>query len=273
MLTSIIVSTYNQPDMLKLVLTALNDQHDKNFEVIVADDGSTAETANMLADLSGSLSYTLKHVWQEDVGFRAGTIRNKAVAASQGTYLIFLDGDCVPFASFIERHMSLKEDGWFVRGNRSMLSKEFTEIVLDESLPIHRYSKFTWLKRRMNKSIKRLLPLLHLPIGWYRKSKPIDWHGVKTCNLGLWRKDFELVNGFDERYIGWGREDADLAVRLFNNGIRRKEGICATCVLHLWHPESDRGQLEANDTLLEQQIINKTKRAEDGYTNHLQKSL
>ncbi len=268
MLTSIIISTYNQPDMLRLVLTALNEQDYKEFEVIVADDGSTEETASMLSELKSSLNYELKHVWHEDKGFRAAAIRNKAVVASKGGYLIFLDGDCVPFPSFLERHMMLKEDGWFVRGNRTMLSEEFTRIVLKEKLLIHHYSKYTWMMLRIKKRIKRILPLLHLPIGWYRKNKPIDWFGVKTCNLGVWRKDFELVNGFDERYIGWGREDADLAVRLFNNGIKRKEGIYATCVLHLWHPESDRIKLEINDALLQEHIKNKTKRAIDGYTKH-----
>lgn len=268
MLTSIIVSTYNQPEMLRLVLTALNEQHYKEFEVIVADDGSTEETTSMLSELKNSLSYELKHVWHKDMGFRAAAIRNKAVVASKGDYLIFLDGDCVSFPSFLERHMKLKEQGWFVRGNRTMLSKSFTQIVLKENLPIHHFSKYIWIRQRIKKNIKRFLPLLHLPIGWYRKNKSVDWFGVKTCNLGVWRKDFELVNGFDERYIGWGREDADLAVRLFNNGIRRKEGIYATCVLHLWHPESDRRKLEVNDALLQQHIKNKTKRAIDGYTKH-----
>ncbi len=268
MFTSIIVSTYNQPDMLKLVLSALNEQHNKEFEVVVADDGSTEATFNMLEPLKGSFSYELKHVWHKDKGFRAAAIRNKAVAASKGEYLIFLDGDCVPFPSFLNRHLKLMEVGWFVRGNRTMLSEEFTRVVLKEKLPIHHYSKYTWMMLRVKKRIKRILPLLHLPMGWYRKNKPIDWFGVKTCNLGVWRKDFELVNGFDEHYIGWGREDADLAVRLFNNGIKRKEGIYATCVLHLWHPESDRRKLEANDALLQQHIKNKTKRAVEGYSNH-----
>ena len=268
MLTSIIVSTYNQPVMLKLVLTALNEQTFKEFEVIVADDGSTKETLSMLSNIEGSLNYELKHVWHDDIGFRAAAIRNKAVAASAGGYLIFLDGDCVPFPSFVHRHMTLKEYGWFVRGNRTMLSKSFTQIILKEGLPIHRYSKFTWIKQRFMKNIKRVLPLMHVPVSWYRKNKPEDWFGVKTCNLGVWREDFEVVNGFDEHYIGWGREDADLAVRLFNNGIRRKEGIYATCVLHLWHSESDRGKLEENDALLQQHIHEKTKRAAEGYANH-----
>ena len=269
MLTSIIISTYNQPDMLKLVLTALNDQSNKNFEVVIADDGSNENTAEMIKDLKNTLNFKLKHVWHEDKGFRAAAIRNKAVASSEGEYLIFLDGDCVPFSSFLNRHMELKEKGWFVRGNRTMLSKQFTHLVLDNKLPIYKYPKYKWIKHRFKNNLKRIFPLFHFPIGLYRKSKSKDWYGVKTCNLGMWRSDFELVNGFDEQFTGWGREDADLAVRLFNNGIFRKEGIYSTCVLHLWHPEADRNKLEVNDALLLQHIKQKTKRAAEGYENHL----
>ena len=264
--TSIIVSTYNQPRMLRLVLIALNHLNNKNFEVVIADDGSDNATSDLLADLENTLSYNLKHVWQEDDGFRAAAARNKAVAASSGDYLLFLDGDCVVFPSFLDRHIQLREEGWFVRGNRAMLSEQFTQRVLDESLPIHTFSKSVWLQHRMNKNLKRFLPLLNIPLGVYRKCKPKDWYGVKTCNLGVWRKDFELVNGFDERYTGWGREDADLAVRLFNSGIKRKEGLYATCVLHLWHSESSRERLQENDSLLLEHIKNKTKYTEYGYT-------
>ena len=117
-------------------------------------------------------------------------------------------------------------------------------------------------------SALRHKPLFHIPIGLIRKNKSTDWFGVKTCNLGMWRSDFELVNGFDENFVGWGREDSDLAVRLFNNGIFRKEGIFATCVLHLWHAKLDRNKLEINDALLHQHIKQKTKRAVEGYANH-----
>jgi len=268
MLISIIVSTYNQPDMLKLVLTALNEQTNKNFEVVIADDGSSEKTAEMIEDLKNSLNYKLKHVWHKDKGFRAAAIRNKAVASSKGEYLIFLDGDCVPFSSFLSQHMNLREKGWFVRGNRAMLSKRFTQLVLENDLPIYKFSKFKWIKHRLKNNLKRISPLFHLPMGLYRKNKSTDWFGVKTCNLGMWRNDFELANGFDEQFIGWGREDADLAVRLFNNGIFRKEGIFATCVLHLWHPESDRNKLEINDALLHQHIKQKTKRPVEGYIKH-----
>ena len=171
MLTSIIVSTYNQPDMLKLVLTVFNEQRNKNFEVVVADDGSTDDTFRMLLEIKGSLNYELKHVWQEDIGFRAAAIRNKAVAASKGEYLIFLDGDCVPLPSFLEQHLKLKERAWFVRGNRAMLSKTFTRTVLRDNLLIHRYPKHTWLKHRAKKDIKRFMPLLHIAMGRYRKTR------------------------------------------------------------------------------------------------------
>ena len=273
MLTSIIICAYNQPAELKLVLTALNEQQNKNFEVVVADDGSTDSTLKMLLACRDTLHYELKHVWQEDAGFRLATIRNKAVAASGGKYLIFLDGDCVPLPSFLEQHLKLQERGWFIRGNRIMLSRTFTQEVLQENLLIHHYSKFTWLKHRAKFNISRFLPLLHMPMGRLRKTRATDWVGVKGCNLGVWREDFKLVNGFDDRCVGWGREDADFAVRLINNGISRKEGNFATGVLHLWHPLASRSQCEKNDHFMQQHIVNKTKRAENGYSSHCTEKL
>ena len=269
MLVSIIVSTYNQPKMLNIVLAALENLNNKKFEVVIADDGSNSETKELIDKLKCNLTYNLKHVWQEDDGFRAAAARNKAVADSVGEYLIFLDGDCVVLPSYLDEHIRLRELGWFVRGNRAMLSEKFTQKVLDENIPIHTFTKLTWFKHRLRNNLKRLLPLYHFPLGIYRKFKSKDWYGVKTCNLGVWRKDFELVNGFDERYTGWGREDADLAVRLFNNGIKRKEGIYSTCVLHLWHPESSRERLDANDSLLHQHIVNKTKFTNYGYVKKI----
>ena len=252
MLTSVIVSTYNRPDALKLVLEGLNGQCCKEFEVVVADDGSGEDTANMLSRLKGSLHYDLTHVWQEDQGYRLAASRNRAVAASKGEYLIFLDGDCVPFPSFLMRHVQLSEEGWFVRGNRAYLSEKFTQMVLKENLPIQEFSKFTWINRRLKKDLKRLLPLFYLPLGWGRKISPTNWHEIRGCNLGVWRRDFEQINGFDERFVGWGREDSDFVMRLFNNGIRLKKGVFATAVLHLWHPEQSRDQLDENHMLFMQ---------------------
>ena len=254
MLISIVISTYNRPDALLSVLTSLCDQSDFSFEVIIADDGSSNETRKVIRDFQENPVFDISHVWQEDDGFRAAQIRNKAVAASKGEYLIFLDGDCVVFPNFISEHICLAEKGYFVRGNRVMMSELYTQEFINSEIKPSSYTfKYLYVLFR-EKKIKRIYPLFHFPLGVLRKLKQKKWYGVKTCNLGMWKKDFLSVNGFDEQYIGWGHEDADLAIRLINNGISRKEGVNAVTVLHLWHPLNDRSHLKENEDRLEMRI-------------------
>jgi glycosyltransferase involved in cell wall biosynthesis len=266
---SVIVSTYNRPDALRAVLDGLNAQTHGDFEVIIADDGSGKETRDMLQEIRERLPYPLIHIWQRDKGFRAAKARNKAVAASRGEYLIFLDGDCIPFPNFIEEHLRLAEPKWFVRGNRVMLSESFTQWVLENEVGVTQFRYYEFVKHRMRGNIKRMVPLLHLPLGPVRKIVAKKWQGAKTCNLGVLKSDFMNLNGFDERYIGWGHEDADLVVRLIRSGIYRKEGNFSIPVLHLWHKMNDRSQLEKNEKRLQNALINDHIKAEQGISQYI----
>jgi glycosyltransferase involved in cell wall biosynthesis len=225
---SVIVTTYERPDALAAVLRGLADQTERNFEIVVADDGSRP-AASALANGAGA-----KLVWHPHDGFRAAAIRNRAVEASRGDYLVFLDGDCVPRPSFVERHLALGEPGWFVAGNRALLSEQATSGFLTSGGRLPGY----WLLSRLRGDINRIGPLLTLPIP--RKRQPAKWTGAQSCNLGMWRSDFARVGGFDEAYQGWGYEDSDLVVRLIRHGVRRKDGRFSTGVIHLWHPPRER---------------------------------
>lgn len=248
---SIIVTTYNRPDSLHLVLLALNKQTQLPTEVIVADDGSTAETHKLITALQNKINFPLKHVWQENNGFQAAKIRNKAALAARGNYLIFLDGDCVPFPNFIEKHQQLAEPTWFISGNRILLNKKFTQKILDQNLPIYEYSSYEWLRHYFSGHTNELFPLLRLGCqSTWRKFQRKQWRGAKSCNLALWKKDFFLINGFDESFIGWGYEDSDLVIRLIRAGIFRKSGKFAIPVIHLWHEPNDRQQEKVNLQLL-----------------------
>ncbi len=196
----------------------------------------------------------IQHVWQEDRGFRAGAARNRASEQASGEYLLFLDGDCIPRPSFIARHRALAERGWMVAGNRVLLSEAFTRTALGEGLPLHAWTMPEWRAARQRGDINRTLPLASLPLGPLRKLAAHRWQRVRTCNLGVWTADFTNVGGFDETFEGWGFEDSDLAVRLLNAGVRRKEGAFATGVLHLWHRENDRRHEGRNWELLQQRI-------------------
>jgi glycosyltransferase involved in cell wall biosynthesis len=268
MVSSVIVSTYNSPVALEAVLLALNEQDRSDFEVIVADDGSTGDTAIMAEGLQSRLNYPFKLVRQEHRGFRAARARNQAALQAAGDYLIFLDGDCLPFSDFIEAHARFAEPARFVSGNRIFLSQAFTERVLREGLEVTRWSKRAWVAPRLRGDVNRISPLLRLRLGPLRFVRRRRWRGAKTCNLGMWRSDFFEVDGFDESYMGWGHEDADLVARLIHAGILRKDARFAIPVLHLWHPQVDRSGLEENVGRLENVLKTRAVKARLGISHH-----
>jgi glycosyltransferase involved in cell wall biosynthesis len=249
-LISVIVTTYDREDALDAVLRALSRQADRDFEVIVADDGSGPATAALVESWKPKLGVPLAHVHQEHRGFRAAEIRNRAVLASRGAYCVFLDGDYIARPGFVAAHRRLAEPGWFVSGNRVLMSEVLTQFSFEKNQEPEFWTLMTWLGMRSYRGINRLLPLLQLPLGPLRKLRPRQWEHARSCNLGIWRADFDGVDGFDATFNGWGREDSDLLVRLLHAGIRRKDGNFATSVLHLWHSPADRSALEDNDDRL-----------------------
>lgn len=257
-LISLIVTTYNWPEALTACLNSLQAQTDQDFEIIIADDGSTLETHAVIQDFQQKSPVPIQHVFHEDNGFRAGTIRNKAVAASSGRYLLFMDGDCLVLPSFIKRHRQLAESGYFVPGNRVLLSQSYTARVLDRHIPLYSYSFLFFLGLRTQGRINRLRPLMYWPFQKWRYRCPWRWQQAMTCNLAIWKNDFMTVNGFDEIFEGWGYEDSDLVIRLIHLGIKRKAGRFAVPVLHLWHKHRDRSQHDQNYQRLLQRLDDKS---------------
>ena len=263
-LISVIVTTYDREDALDAALRALAHQSDRNFEIVIADDGSRPDTARIVESWKARLPLPLKHVRHEHLGFRGGEIRNRGIRASAGEICIFLDGDCLAGADFITAHRRLYEPGWFVTGNRILLSPELTAAVLGRGLEVERWNFAPLLQQRLRGGINRLLPTLRLPLGPLRKLNRARWEGAQTCNLAVARRDLDRIDGFDSAYTGWGLEDSDLVVRLLRAGVRRKDGRFATGVLHLWHPQNDRSQLPANRARLDEVIGGSRVRAMHG---------
>jgi glycosyltransferase involved in cell wall biosynthesis len=249
---AVIVTTYNRPDALATVLEGYLAQSDRDFEVLVADDGSTPDTAGVVRQFQARATFPIHHVWQEDIGFRAAAIRNRALAATKADYVIFTDGDCIPPVDFVAQQRKLSEQGCFLSGNRLLLSQAFTRQMLSEKIPVHLWRFGDWLRAYRQGHISRLLPLLRMPDSAFRKVSPRRWQGAKTCNLSAFRADLLKVNGLDESYTGWGQEDSDLVVRLIRAGLINKSARFSAPVLHLWHKESDRSHLEENKQRLRQ---------------------
>ncbi len=249
-LISIIVTTYNREDALDAVLRSLARQTDRDFEIVVADDGSPPATAKLVEAWNAKLGHRLAHVWHEDDGFRAAEIRNRAILAARGSYCVFLDGDCIVRPDFVAIHRRLAEPGSFVTGNRILLSHALTAKVLQQELSPETWSLGDWLAARCRGGVNRLSALLRLPLGPLRRLRQRAWRGARSCNLAIWRRDLDRVDGFDADFSGWGKEDSDIIVRLLHAGLRRKDGIFATGVIHLWHAEADRSWLPENERKL-----------------------
>ncbi len=250
-LISVIVSTYNREDALDVALRALSRQSDRNFEIVVADDGSTPATTRVVRDWTERSDIPVKHVWHEDRGFRLAEIRNRAIRASAGAYLVFLDGDCIARHDFVAAHRRLAAPGRFVTGTRVLLSRELTDRVLRHGLEPELWSGAELARYRAGGGINRLTALLALPLGPLRNLSSRRWRGARGSNMAFWRRDLERVDGFDAAFSGWGREDSDIFIRLIRADILRKDGRFATGVLHLCHAEADRSGLAANERQLD----------------------
>ena len=254
MKTAVVVTTYNRPDALQAVLDGYCAQDTADFELLVADDGSSESTRKVVEEYARQGRFPLRHVWQEDRGFRAGAARNRALAQTAAEYVIFSDGDCIPPPFFVSRHRRLAAPGFFLAGNRILLGPALTQTVLVKRIPVHAWSTVQWLFAWARRDVNRALPLLSLGDGAWRRREADRWEGVKTCNFSAWRSDLMRVNGFDERYSGWGLEDSDLVIRLLHAGVRHKNARFGAPVFHLWHPENDRTQLSENQRRLNEII-------------------
>ena len=252
---SVVITTYNRSDALLAALKGLAAQTDKHFEVIVADDGSRTEQQRMILESDVAHRLGITQVWHPDVGFTASRIRNRGVAASAGDYIIFLDGDCVPEVDFIARHKLLAQSGFFVNGSRVLLSAALTSQVVRGEESIVGRSAGYWLRQRWMGNANKLTGLLRLPDSGLRVQRDFSWKGIRSCNMAVWRSDFERVDGFDESFVGWGHEDADFVLRLHHAGLARKNGYCATEVFHLWHKEAARHQESLNAKLVQARAL------------------
>jgi glycosyltransferase involved in cell wall biosynthesis len=253
---SLIISTYNRPAALAKVMRALIDQHRRPDEILIADDGSDNDTRRCIAQFRPDLPAPVTHVWQPDQGFRLAQIRNKAIRACRGDYLIFLDGDCVPEPHFVQDHERLAAPGCFFQGKRVLVDHEHAE----------NFDVCRLVRRRWHHLLARQWGNRHhiLRIPWWPPSTTIRLGGVRGCNMAMFKSDLHAVNGFNEDFEGWGREDTELVVRLYRYGLKRREHPFAAVCYHLWHPEHTRGQLSVNDDLLQQTLASDAYRCVQG---------
>ena len=261
MRVSLIIATYNWPESLILALRSIEKQTIAPEEVVIADDGSTAETKEIIDKFQKDSDLNIIHSWQEDNGFRVAKSRNKAIARSCGDYIILIDGDIILHPKFVQDHVNNAKVGYFMQGSRVLLSQDITEqIIISNRISFSFFSK--GMKGRKNSIHSNFLSKIF-------STKKNYLRGIKTCNIAFFRQDFINVNGFNNEFEGWGREDSECVVRLFNTGINRKSLRFNAIQYHLWHKVSDRKHLDYNNQLLQNSIEHKLKVCKKGINKYI----
>jgi glycosyltransferase involved in cell wall biosynthesis len=269
---SIVVTTYEWPAALDVVLRALSEEEDEDFEVVVADDGSGPETADVVDLWRDRLPGRVVHVWQEDADFRKSRIENLAAREARSDLLVFLDGDLIPRRGFVAAVRRAFLAGWFLTSKRLNLSAGLSRRVLEEQLPVWRWSAPRWLvaaPRDLFSSPREpnrpgvLLPIRDRRRPWRRGQPEFSPPYWAYCFFGIHRHDFERVNGFDARFVGWGEEDVDMAFRLRLAGLRCGWPGPQATLLHLWHP-AKRATASRNTPLLRETEAGKRFEAVEG---------
>ena len=251
---TVIVSTYNSPAYLERVLQAYSHQTQFPDELLIADDGSTAETAVLVANFAHSAPFAVHHIWHEDNGFRKAEIHNKAISAAKGNYIIFTDGDCIPHPKFVRDHIAAIKSGCFVIGKRMLVNKALSHNFRFKGI-------LSAIIQCISGNLSGVHHLLRLP--WLILSHK-GLHGIRGCNMAMFRSDLLAINGFNQDTTGLAREDSELVARLFAYGLKRLDLPFAAMVFHLWHPENSRNNLGKNDQLLEETVTSGSFRCNNG---------
>jgi len=233
--TSVIISTYNNPKWLEKVLWSFDVQTYQNFEVVIADDGSNNETAELITSIREKVNFPIQHIWHEDNGFQKTIILNKATVASKGNYLVYTDGDCMARNDFLQVHINKREIGYFLSGGYFKLPMDISKLISEDDIKTQRCFDIDWLKTHGLKSSFKNNKITAKGL----KQKLLNaltpttatWNGH---NASGYKTDIIAANGYDER-MQYGGEDRELGERLFNAGLNAKQVRYSAICLHLDH--------------------------------------
>ncbi|MDR1764394.1 MAG: glycosyltransferase family 2 protein [Dysgonamonadaceae bacterium] len=262
----VIISTYNNPRWLEKTLWGYACQSVKEFELIIADDGSGEETKNLIANFQKNVFPAIKHIWHKDEGFRKCTILNKAIVCAESEYLIFTDQDCIPRKDFIETHQKFAESGYFLSGGYFRLNMEISLAITKDDIFNQNAFQIKWLKKKGLKNSFKNTKLLDSPkfssIMNFITPTKATWNGMNSSG---WKTDFLKINGFNETML-YGGEDREFGERLFNLGIRSKQIRYSAICLHLDHPRpyKNAGAIRKNLAIRRETRRNKVVRTDNG---------
>jgi glycosyltransferase involved in cell wall biosynthesis len=236
---------------LEKVLHGYNNQSYRSFEIVIADDGSTHETKELLEQMQTEVFYPIKHIWHEDKGFQKSQILNKAIVACDTPYIIMSDGDCIPRQDFVEQHFKYREEGYFLSGGYFMLPMNISTLIEKEDIYSQECFSISWLKEHSLKSSFKNNKLSSGRLNAFilNAITPTNasWNGH---NASGWKDDILAINGFDER-MQYGGQDRELGERLRNFGLESKQIRYNAIVIHLEHPRGykTKESLERNKAI------------------------
>lgn len=235
MQASVIFSTYNSEKWLEKVIIGFSVQTYKDFEIIIADDGSREATKNLIDKLRAEIDIPIVHVWQEDNGFQKSQILNKAIIASNSDYLIFTDGDCIPRKDFVQTHIDYREQGYFLSGGYFKLPMSISELISKDDIVNQRCFDLKWLTANglpnSYKNIKFTAKGFLSKFLNFITPTNSSWNGHNSSG---WKKDLVEVNGFNQE-MQYGGQDRELGERLFNKGLKSKQIRYSAICVHLDH--------------------------------------
>ena len=239
---SLIITTYNWKEALELSLNSALNQTIKPNEIIIADDGSTDDTLELITKITQKTDIKIIHSWQEDNGFRLAGSRNLAIKKSSFEYIIIIDGDMILDKDFIKNHLDIAEKNCYIQGSRVLLNDTISKNFLKSK----NFKKPKVLSNQIKNNENSIKNFFLSKFISYKKSQ--NFKGVRGCNFAFFKQDFIKVNGFNEDFITWGREDSELIARLYNIGIQRKNLKFGGIQYHLFHNESNSNS--KNDKIL-----------------------
>ena len=258
---SLVIATYNWPSALAVVLRSVRAQRTLPDEVVIADDGSRDETRELVAREAATFPVPLVHVWHADTGFRLAAIRNRAIAQARGDYVVQIDGDIVLHPKFVAAHAAFAARGTWVQGSRCLISQATTQRML-RGEPVRLSPVLRGLGHRQN--------ALYLPFLSRLVRGPTDGlRRVRGAHMAFWRDDLLRANGYDEHIEGWGREDSELATRLLNAGVTRRNVKFAAICYHLWHQQANVDSIGRNHEILLRTVRDGRTRCERGIDQYL----
>ena len=259
--TSLIITTYNWPEALELVLYSVFRQSVLPNEVVIADDGSSLETERLISKIADRSPIPIIHSWQEDKGFRVARCRNKAISKTSYEYIICIDGDMILHREFIKDHLENAKEGIYLQGSRAFLNKEYSKKIL-KNKDITPPSIFSNI-------IENRLNAIRLPfftkVFFSRTNKNL--RRIRSCNFSMFKKDIVRVNGFNEDFVTWGQEDSEFVQRLFFSGVYRRNIKFSALQLHIYHKQGKPNN--KNISLLNRTIDKGLAWCENGISNHL----